>query len=180
MASKRIKAFNLLLKELKTKVSVPFKPVKNRLDMDDFAKLFTKQGILEKSEYPCEIQEKDKSIFWDYIQKMYICTISEKTERESFLSQTTQTTETTNSQNSLNLQNLVQELAPLINPEDIQNMFDPSELSDPAKMIAKMMDPNNEKMKKLSETVRPLLEDKINNGQINHQQITDEFYSFFS
>ena len=176
MASKRIKAFNTLLRELKTSMNtaVPFKLVKNRLDLQDFQNLFTKQQVLE-SELPSTISIDISGVeetFWNYIPKMYACTIADTAERESFLKESA-------SEPGGEFGNLIQELAPLINPQEIQGLFDPSELADPMKMISKLMDPNNEKMKVLGERLKPVLEQKITSGQIDPEKITQGFQDFF-
>ena len=166
MAAKRIKAFNALLKELNTKEeNTLFSPAKSVLDLFNFQEKFKKTELIE--------QNVDN---FEYIQKMYACTIKNTKERNEFI-------EKCDSFNvpilSSGLNSLISEMTPLIEISSINSLFNADELANPGLLIAKLMDPNNSQMKLLTEQFRPIIESKIKSGELDPSKITEEISKLF-
>lgn len=166
MAAKRIKAFNALLKELNTKEeNTLFSPAKSVLDLFNFQEKFKKSELIE--------QNVDN---FEYIQKMYACTIKNTKERNEFI-------EKCDSFNvpilSSGLNSLISEMTPLIEISSINSLFNADELANPGLLIAKLMDPNNSQMKLLTEQFRPIIESKIKSGELDPSKITEEISKLF-
>jgi len=174
MSAKRIKTFNVLLKELNTKTKTDFKPAKTQLDLFNFQERFSKNDLIQKNspDYLTFIS------YMSYIQKMYACTIKNTKERNEFLLDCENFVETEPVISS-GLNSLISEMTPLIKESEIQDLFSPKDLANPTLLMAKLMDPNNSQMKILTEKFKPIIQNRINSGELDPSKITEEISKLF-
>lgn len=165
MAAKRIKAFNVLLKELNNLEKTEFSPAKTQVDLFNFQEKFNKEDLIQGN------GNGNSNVA--FIQKMYACTIKNTKERNEFIESCD------NYKPQTGLDSLISEISPLINESHLETLFNPQELSNPALLISKLMDPNNMQMKMLTEQFRPIIESKIKSGELDPSKITEELSKLF-
>lgn len=109
---------------------------------------------------------------------MYACTIKNTKERNEFLLDCENFVETEPVISS-GLNSLISEMTPLIKESEIQDLFSPEDLGNPTLLMAKLMDPNNSQMKILTEKFKPIIQNRINSGELDPSKITEEISKLF-